>query len=126
MMRTMENISHLFQPLENCIRDSFLPELVKQQLNEFDRTLFSLPAKFGGLGIFNPTQICDKELKNSHLATKPLVDLITEQIMELTPEDSKKLRASVTAAKSMISNFKRTHHKDSRIQGFKDSRIQIN
>ena len=110
VMRTMENIGHLFQPLENCIRDSFLPELVKQQLNEFDRTLFSLPAKFGGLGIFNPTQICEKELKNSHLATKPLVDLITEQIMELTPEDSKKLRASVTAAKSMISNFKRTHH----------------
>ena len=106
----MKDIGHLFQPLENCIRDCFLPELVKHQLNELDRTLFSLPAKYGGLGIFNPTQICENELKNSHLATKPLVDLITEQIMELTPEDSKKLRASVTATKSMISNFKGAHH----------------
>ena len=34
--------------------------------------------------------ICESKLKNSSLATKPLVDLITEQIKELTPEDSKR------------------------------------
>ena len=42
----------------------------------------------GGLGVLNPAQIREKELKNSYLATKPSVNLITERIMGLTPEDT--------------------------------------
>ena len=110
IMRTMNNISNLFEPLEKYIRDELLPELVKHQFNDNDRRLFSLPAKFGGLGIFNPTEICNNEFKNSCVATEPLVDMITEQIIEISPEDSHKLKESVSASKAVISTFKTAYH----------------
>ena len=106
----MDNISTLLEPLEACIRNEFLPALVKHQFNDQDRLLFSLPAKFGGLGIFNPTEICKTEFQNSCLATQPLVNLITEQAIEFSPDDSKKLKSSISSAKLMISNFKTAHH----------------
>ena len=62
LMRTVPGISQLFAPLEACIRSKFLPALlVNYQFNDLDRELCSLPAKHGGLGIFNPVEVCDFE-----------------------------------------------------------------
>ena len=72
IMRTLNDIQHIFQPLEDCIKNSFLPTFIKHHFNELDRAIFSLPAKFGGLGIFDPTKICQYEYQYSREATAPL------------------------------------------------------
>ena len=65
IMRTMKNISHLFRPLEDQIYSSFLPSIVNFQFSIDDRQTFSMPTKFGGLGIFDPCQIADLEYSYS-------------------------------------------------------------
>ena len=88
----------------------FLPTIVKHHFNDNDWLIFTLPAKLGGLGIFDPTEICKDEFRYSCMATKPLVDMITEQKIEISFKESKKLNSSVSSAKLMISNFKTAEH----------------
>lgn len=62
IMRTTPGISHLFEPLENCITENFLTSIFKQF--DYDtnfRDVVALPAKLGGLSIFDPTQVADHE-----------------------------------------------------------------
>ena len=51
IMRTISNIETLMIPLENTIRSILLPALLNgYSCSDMERNLFSLPAKFGGLG----------------------------------------------------------------------------
>ena len=49
----------------------------------------SLPARFGGLGIFNPTESSTSAYDNSMVITEPLVDLIMRQEKEFEPNEIK-------------------------------------
>ena len=90
-MRTMKGIDDLFQPLEDEIQSTFLPILTDNyQFSENDRCIYSLPVKFGGLGIFNPVKICKQEYGRSLKVTKPLVDLIKEQQVTVSKEKLKR------------------------------------
>ena len=80
-MRTIPNISHLFVSLENTITSKFIPCLLKQNFNNTERKVFSLPAKYGGLGIFDPSEISQAEYDYSTAVTGPLVDIIYNQCM---------------------------------------------
>ena len=51
LIRTMEDIAHLYQPLEDCIKNVFLPSFLQSSFNDSERKLFSLPAKYGGLSV---------------------------------------------------------------------------
>ena len=42
LMRTMENISDLLKPLEDCIKNTFLPVLLQNSFSEVERHLFTL------------------------------------------------------------------------------------
>ena len=76
-MRTIPNISNLLQPLEDAIRNLLLLELLNGYIcNDLERKLFSLPAKFGGLGIFNPTERCIIEYSNSRKITSEMVEKV--------------------------------------------------
>ena len=78
-MRTVEDISQLLQPLEDCIHQKFIPVLVGQNINENERELIALPPRLGGLGITNPVQISDMEYENSMKLTAQLQLLIVNQ-----------------------------------------------
>ena len=79
-MRTIPNISANLQPLENAIRDEFIPAILNGYLcNDLERRLFSLPAKYGGLAIFNPTERCIIEYTNSRKVTAGMVQLVCDQ-----------------------------------------------
>ena len=55
LSRTCPGIEDLFQPLENAIRQKFIPSLTgKDPPNDLVRDLFSLPFRYGGLSISNP------------------------------------------------------------------------
>ena len=65
-----------FQPLENIIRDEFIPAIFNANPSSFspsERALFSLPAsEFGGLGLTNPVKDCRENLKDSRRYTLDL------------------------------------------------------
>ena len=59
--RTTPSISHLLQPMEDVIREKFVPTLTdRPPPNDVEHHLFSLPARLGGLAIPNP---CDMHLR---------------------------------------------------------------
>ena len=72
-MRTIENTSTLFTPLENAIHQQFIPALTgREPCSQEERELLSLPACLGGLNITDPTAIAKKailKLANHQRAT---------------------------------------------------------
>lgn len=79
LMRTTPNISNYIQPLESCITLHFIPTLIDRFQPSTHRRLFSLPAKLGGLGIFDPTEVADRENEYSIKATASMVQSIFNQ-----------------------------------------------
>ena len=78
--RTVENISSMMQPLEEAIRDYFIPAITGQQHCSQDvRDLLALPCRLGGLNLTNPTHTSDVEFKSSCRITAPLAALIIQQ-----------------------------------------------
>ena len=77
VMRTIPNIENLFVPLENAIRNFLLPALLNGYVcNDVERKLFSLPVKFGGLGIFNPIERSKLEYENSRMITTDVINKV--------------------------------------------------
>ena len=57
-MRTVPGISHLLKPLDDAI-DTFIKVLLQwYTFNPTERVLFSLPAKYGAMGLIIPSKIC--------------------------------------------------------------------
>ena len=64
-MRTVSGISHLLKRLDDAI-DTFIKVLLQgYTFNPTERVLFSLPAKYGGMGFIIPSEICQEEYENS-------------------------------------------------------------
>ena len=61
------------------IRRKFIPALLGREVNDLERELFSLPARYGGLGIGNPCVQSARQYTNSEELTTPLVALIQGQ-----------------------------------------------
>ena len=77
--RTIKNVSHLFKPLENVIRQKFIPAIIGRQVNDIERQIFTLPVRLGGLGISNPVLKADEQFSASMSITKELQTLIKDQ-----------------------------------------------
>ena len=79
-MRTCENTSKLFAPLEKAIHHQFIPALTgREPCSQEERELLSLPARLGGLNITIPTAIADKEYTNSQTISEQLTTMIIDQ-----------------------------------------------
>ena len=110
VMRTIPNIADLFIPLETCIRTVFLPIMVGNHcFTDAERKIYSLPTRFGGLGIFNPVEMCPKEYDFSRTATEALTDAILLQKLTLSPEESYEQNQKIKAAKLSISKDKNSY-----------------
>ena len=80
LMRCIPNIEDFVAPLETIVRKHFLPNLTGQpSFNDTERKLFSLPARFGGLGVGDPSQYSTFQYSASVAITAPLVQLILRQ-----------------------------------------------
>ena len=63
--RTISGISHLLKPLVAAV-DTFIKVLLqKYAFKPSERALFSLRAKYGGMGLIIPTKIFQEEYENS-------------------------------------------------------------
>ena len=61
IQRTLDGISSLFQPLEDCIRQKLIPSIIGRNVSDTERSIISLPVRYGGLGIANPVDTCHRE-----------------------------------------------------------------
>ena len=84
LARTIPDIEDLLQPLEDAIRQQFLPSLTGQVT--FGDALMALPVRLGGLGVINPSRQSTAHNNMSKKITAPLVALILQQSHVLSPE----------------------------------------
>ena len=84
VQRTIPNCSSLFMPLEDCIKNTFIPAILGRQISDLERVILSLPVRFGGLGIANPVENSDREYAASQRITQNLSDLIIQQQQDLS------------------------------------------
>ena len=93
LQRTMSGIRDLFVPLEEIIRQKFIPAICGRNVSDLERQTIALPYRFGGLGIRNPVEAADDEYQASLKVTEPLVSLIISQECDLTKLDQQRVSA---------------------------------
>ena len=85
LCRTTPFISPHLKVLEDVLRTEFIPNLTgRPPPNDAERKLLALPARFGGLGISDPSLNSDDAFKASLVVTAPLRKLIQTQDSEYT------------------------------------------
>ena len=103
LARTVANITDLLAPLEAVIRSELLPALTGREApNDVERDLLALPARLGGLGLIDPTQLT-AEYEAYVKICAPLVALIAVQQHDLqsTPSTQKAIRSSFRRERSL-------------------------
>ena len=93
MARAKPNLSSLFKPLEDVIRLKFLPAVLRRSVTDLERNILSLPARFGGLGVFNPCVDCVGAFSDSKILSKPLMWLVVNQQSDFMPCEAKDVAA---------------------------------
>ena len=79
LQRTIPDVSHLFQPLEDALRHQLLPAITGQSaLNDVTRRVLELPARLGGLGITNPAISAQDAYDASRKICNPLQEAILQ------------------------------------------------
>ena len=76
VQRVTSNCQLWFADLEEVIGTKFIPNLMMSDVSEHERMLLSLPARWGGLGVCNPTNTGDM----SYLLSRRATGLIVESI----------------------------------------------
>jgi hypothetical protein len=108
LQRTVPNISPLFEPLENAIRNTLIPAMLGRKLSDLERSIVALPLRYGGLGIQNPVLIADQEFQSSNDITNGLKQMIYIQDKNLENLD----RAEIASKKQLLKDNKDTKLKE--------------
>ena len=85
--RTIKDIAHNLQPLDDVINNKLIPSLFGCEINEKERDIISLPIKDGGLGLRKVGEDSESSFAASVKITKPLTDAIINQSDELPNAD---------------------------------------
>ncbi len=102
LQRTIPEIGHLFLPLEDAIRDSFIPAITGHQVSETQRKQISLPLRLGGLGIQIPTETADAEYHASCQITENLTQIIEQQENSFDNYDRSSHGSTITGALQIL------------------------
>ena len=76
LIRTLPDISNNLRPLETSITNVLIPALFARHLTPLERSIFSLPVKYGGMRI---VELSDFEYAASKDVTQPLQEAILAQ-----------------------------------------------
>ena len=99
VQRTVSGISHLFQPLEDCIRETMIPAIVGRRVSDIERRIMALPVRLGGIGILNPVETADIEYQTSIEITADLKNIIYNQEETLENYDEDRVKISINKTK---------------------------
>ena len=97
--RTIPDISHLFQPLEDAISEKLIPAIVGRKISSIEREIFSLPVQFGGMNIRNPVETSDQEFETSVFITEKLSQIIKRQETDFASYDEEEAQGRTKIAK---------------------------
>ena len=101
VMRTMNNIEELFQPIEDIITEKFIPALTgRSHCSIEDRKLLSLPTRYGGLNITNPVEEANLQFDASKKITEPLKHMVIEQAESYRKPDLSEVKAKLRQQKT--------------------------
>ena len=93
LMRTTPGSCDAFTPLEDIIRNEFIPALTgKSAISDQERELLSLPCRLGGLGIPDFTKLSSSYYQVSQDICSPVVNLILESQHVLRKDTSAEQR----------------------------------
>ena len=96
-MRTIPNIQHHLQKLDEIVTTKFIPAITGGiHPNDVERELFTLPPSLGGLGIPKFSDLAESEFRNSELLTQQLHKNIIKQEdkNDIDKDEIKRLQAS--------------------------------
>ena len=80
LMRTIDGIGNMLQPLEKAISAKFIPALTgRGPCSSVERAINSLPIRYGGLNLVNPVNVAHIHYKASLKITEPLKKMIISQ-----------------------------------------------
>ena len=111
LIRTLPDISEQLVPLEDAIKESLIPALVGRNISALEREIFSLPTKFGGMGIINPLQAAEHEYAASLEVTQALKQAILDQSVNYDSVDLEQIknkRKSISSAKQNLNKNRLT------------------
>ena len=104
VMRTIESVGSLFQPLEDVLHQHFIPALTgRDPCSEVERELLALPCRLGGLNIPNPTTICEFQFSASKKLSGPLASLILRQSDEFSIPSLHSIKSDIRRARQLLS-----------------------
>ena len=124
VQRTISNISHLFEPLEECIREKFIPAVVGRKISDIERRMLALPVRLGGIGIMNPVTTAQFEYDTSLEITANLTNIIYHQ--ELTLENYSEERVRDASNKAKQGKEKRLTQELELIKGQVSEEMKLN
>ena len=104
VLRTIPNISHLLQRVDDVINTCLIPALTGGEFcTEVERQLISLPPRLGGLGIPILSTIADDEYKNSKMLTTNIHRNIVNQERRYNPDnvDIRKIKTTIKNRKTL-------------------------
>ena len=105
-MRTVKDISETFAPLELAIRSKLIPALTEgRMVTDDERLLLALPPRLGGMGLIDPTKICDLEYQLSRIATAELTEAIKSKKVTLPDDFDSKSKKDKARVKKMRVDF---------------------
>eukprot|EP01024_Parvocaulis_polyphysoides_P048301 TRINITY_DN4596_c0_g1_i1.p2 TRINITY_DN4596_c0_g1~~TRINITY_DN4596_c0_g1_i1.p2 ORF type:complete len:250 (+),score=24.52 TRINITY_DN4596_c0_g1_i1:347-1096(+) len=96
LCRVVDDISQLFESIQKLIFDEFLPSVAGFNLNEHEKKLFSLPCRYGGLGIDDPCAQEFKPFENSEKMTKIVSDAIKGETLYSKAQHTENLKQTKT------------------------------
>ena len=115
-MRTIPNISNLLIPIEDTIRNQFIPAITGGFIcNEEDQRLLSLPTRYRGLAIPIFHEQADVEYNNLRRITVELTSPITVQQMKYTVDEpgiKKKIKLEINKEKENAYKYIMEHLKE--------------
>ena len=97
--RTIPNSSAFYQPLEQAIRQNFIPAITGKNCSDIERSLFALPCRLGGLGLPNPVETADRVFNESLSITEPLAMKIIGKDSMLDDVTAKSVEANKSSCK---------------------------
>ena len=87
IQRTVEDVGPFFEPIENVLRNAFIPNIIGRPISNLERNILSLPYRYGGLGIQNPVESAPVEYNSSKEITAQLTNLIANQDTDVSKID---------------------------------------
>ena len=100
VQRVVKDTSELFAPLEDAIRNNFLPVICGRPISDVERRMLSLLYRFGGIGVQNPMETANTEYLASIKICEPLVNLLILQETDISLLDKEVMKSKKQEVKA--------------------------